>query len=460
MPTIKPNPGPQTTFLASTADLVFYGGAAGGGKSYALLLDPLRYLTTVPGFHGVIFRRTSPEITNSGGLWDTSIELYSQVPGAISRAGNTLDWTFPPFGNRISFHHLQHPPNVLGWQGSQVTYFGWDEITHFLQRMFEYVTFSRGRSGCEIPAYSRASCNPDPGWVKTTYLAPWVDKSFKGKRAEPGETLYFLRGDDDEIKWVPRGTQYAQSITFIPSRVTDNKPLLARNPGYIGKLMAMPRVERERLLEANWDVRAEGLVYAEAFEAQYDVIVEHFGPRGEQVPDEGGMDFGLKAPFVALSGYVDHDDVLWVTGERYVRGVTIPTHATAIPRNVEWFADPAGAQEIQQLREAGHSVRSCAHIPTRGATGEAKSPKRSGIDMVRHRMRTGRLKIVRQRCPNLIRELGLYIYDPEEPELEEPLKQDDHTLDALRYWVVGRDRGAYVDAMPDPVADLRTLAWS
>ena len=443
MPTIRPNPGPQTQFLEQTADLVFYGGAAGGGKSYALLLDPLRYLTTVPGFHGVIFRRTSPEITNSGGLWDTSIELYSQIPGAVARAGNSLDWTFPPYGNRISFHHLQHPPNVLSWQGSQVTYFGWDEITHFLQRMFEYVTFSRGRSGCEIPAYSRASCNPDPGWVKTSYLAPWVDKAFKGKKAEPGEIRYFLRGDDDNLRWVPRDTPDAQSIVFIPSRVTDNPILLRRNPGYIAKLKALPRVERERLLEANWDVRQEGLVYAEAFDPMLNVIVEDFGPRGEQKADEGGIDFGFTAPFVALSGYVDFDDVLWVTGERYQRKVTIPRHAEAIIRGAEWWCDPAGADERQQLRDAGHSVRPCVHIATKGSAGETKWPRRSGIDMVADRMRTGRLKIVRGRCPNLVRELGLYIYDPEKPDSEEPLKEHDHCCDALRYWIVGRDRGRY-----------------
>lgn len=457
MPTIKPQPGPQTTFLASTADLVFYGGAAGGGKSYALLLDPLRYLTTIPGFNGVIFRRTSPEITNSGGLWETSIELYSQIPGAVPRAGNTLDWTFPPYGNRMSFHHLQHPPNVMSWQGSQVTYFGWDEITHFLQRMFEYVTFSRGRSQCDIESYSRCSCNPDPGWVKTAYLAPWVDKTFKGKRAEPGEVRYFLRGDNDQLEWVPWGTKFAQSITFIPSRVTDNPIMLKRNPGYIGKLMAMPRVERERLLDANWDVRAEGLVYPEAFEAQYDVIVEEEGPRGG-VPDEGGMDFGLIAPFVALWGYVDHDDILWVVGERYVRGVTIPVHSEALVRGVLHHADPAGAQEIAQLRGAGHSIRPCVHVPTRGSSGELKAPKRSGIDMVRHRMRTGRLKIVRGKCPNLVRELGLYINDPEKPDSEEPLKQDDHAPDALRYWVVGHDRGTYVtDQAPIESDEQRKL---
>jgi terminase large subunit-like protein len=451
MPTIKPNPGPQTNFLASSADLVFYGGAAGGGKSYALLLDPLRYLcgpTAVPGFTGVIFRRTSPELTNPGGLWDTSFELYSQVPGAVPRVG-MLDWTFPPHGNRMVFHHLQHPTNVHSWQGSQVTYFGWDEITHFTEAMFVYVTFSRGRSQCDVEAYSRASCNPHPGWVKSKFLAPWVDKEFKGVRADPGEHRYFIRAQDDTLKWVDKGTQYAQSITFIPSKVTDNPVMLKRNPGYIGKLMAMPRVERERLLEANWDVHEEGLVYPEAFDPELDVIVECEGPRGG-VADEGGMDFGLTAPFVALWGYTDYDDVMWFTGERYIRGVTIPEHSKAIPKDITWHADPAGAQEIAQLRQAGHNVRPCVHIPTRGSAGEVKHPVRSGIDMVRNRMRTGRLKIVRAACPNLVRELGLYINDPEKPDSEEPLKADDHAPDGMRYRVVGHDRHGYVPPLAPP----------
>ena len=253
---IAPQKGPQTEFLRSMADVCIYGGSAGGGKSYGLLLDPLRYLTTVPGFSGVIFRRTYPEIVLPGGLWDTSVELYKDL-GAIPRRG-TLDWTFPPYGNTISFHHLQHEVNKYQWQGSQVTYFGFDELTHFSESAFTYIAFSRGRSQCEIKSYVRGSCNPDPGWVKS-FLAPWVDREYP-RVARSGEVRWFIR-EEGKIRWVDRDTPDAKSMSFVRASVFDNPIMLARNPGYVANLKALLPVERARLLDGDWDVRRDGFGY-------------------------------------------------------------------------------------------------------------------------------------------------------------------------------------------------------
>jgi hypothetical protein len=255
--TFKPQPGPQTAFLASSASIVVYGGAAGGGKTYGLLLDPLRYLFTVPGFNGVIFRRTYPEIVLPGALWDTSLEVYGPL-GATPRVGN-LDWTFPPHGNRISFHHLQHDTDKLHWQGSQVTYFGWDELTHFTDSVVTYIYFSRGRSGCEVDSYMRCTCNPDPGWVKE-FIGPWVNDDFVGKRAEPGEVRYWVR-EQGKMKWVGRDEPDAQSITFIPAKAEDNQIMLEKNPKYLSRLRALNPVDYARLYLGDWNIRREGLVY-------------------------------------------------------------------------------------------------------------------------------------------------------------------------------------------------------
>ncbi len=130
----------------------------------------------------------------------------------------------------------------------------------------------------------------------------------------------------------------------------------------------------------------------------------------------------------------------------------MPLHSEAIPKGVEWWCDPAGAQERLQLVEAGHSVRPCVHIPQRGSSGERKNPKRSGIDMVSERMRTGRLKIVREACMPLVRELGMYHYD-ETKQLEEPVDEDNHACDALRYLVVGLDRGRSVPSILETISD-------
>jgi hypothetical protein len=380
-----------------------------------------------------------------GGLWDTSHEVYSGL--GTSRIGY-LDWVFPPFGNRIVFHHLQHSKNVNDWQGSQVTYFGWDELPHFLESMFTYVSFSRGRSGCEVPSYVRITCNPDPGWVKTTYFAPWVDRAFPGTKARPGEIRHFVRSENGKLDWVPATTPDCISVSFFPAKVTDNPTLLRNNPGYIGKLKALSPIERARLLDGDWDVRREGLVY-EDFQR---CIVEE-SPLVQSGQNCGGIDFGFHNPFAAPWGYLDHDDVLWITGLRYQAGCTLPLHAANLPKDHRrWWADPAEPGLIRELRLGGHDVIPCVHVPGKGASGEKRNPKLAGIDKVTERMRTGRLKIVRGECLDLIRELSMYCYDPEK-QSEEPLDINNHACDALRYLIVGLDRGKSVRSSHDPAQD-------
>ncbi|HEX7001093.1 MAG TPA: terminase family protein, partial [Trueperaceae bacterium] len=143
--TIRPQPGPQEAFLASSADIVVYGGAAGGGKSYALLLEPLRHITTVPGFGAVIFRRTSVQVRNEGGLWDESEAIYG--PAGLKPRESVLEWEHTPTGNTVKFAHLEHEKNVLDWQGAQIALIGFDELTHFEAKQFWYM-LSRNRSTC------------------------------------------------------------------------------------------------------------------------------------------------------------------------------------------------------------------------------------------------------------------------------------------------------------------------
>src|SRR5215831_3218950 len=79
--TMSAQPGPQTDFLRSPADIVIYGGAAGGGKTVGLIIEPLRYVRRVVNFTAVFFRRTTPQITNPGGLWDESQNFYPRLGG-------------------------------------------------------------------------------------------------------------------------------------------------------------------------------------------------------------------------------------------------------------------------------------------------------------------------------------------------------------------------------------------
>lgn len=382
----------------------------------------------MPGFTGIVFRRTSPEITNAGGLWDEAGDLYPYA-GGESRVG-MLEYRFPA-GSKVSFRHLEHEDTKYRYQGSQVCYLAFDELTHFTESQFWYL-LSRNRSTCGVRPYARATCNPDPGWVKDL-LAPWVDDGFDGPRARSGELRWFIRVEG-KIRWVDRDHPDAKSLTFIRASIFDNEILLRQNPEYLATLKALPPVERARLLDGDWNVRREGLVYA-----GFDGCIVDAPPVGCPPAAVGAVDFGYNNPFAAVWGHLDGDDVLWITGVRYTRQTTIPIHAENIPKGVSWWCDPAAPESIAQLRSHGHHALPCVHRPNRGATGETKKPVLAGIDMVSERIRTGRLRIVRQACLPLVRELSMYHYDPAK-RAEEPVKEDDHACDALRYLVVGLDR--------------------
>ena len=170
--TISAQRGPQTDFLRTAADICIYGGAAGGGKTVGLIMEPLRCVSRVPGFTAVFFRRTTPQITNPGGLWDESLNFYPRFGGTpYLRA---LEWRWPRAG-KIKFSHLQFDTTVFDWQGAQITLICFDELTHFTARQFFYMV-SRNRSTCGVRPYIRATCNPDAdSWV-AEFLAWWIDQ--------------------------------------------------------------------------------------------------------------------------------------------------------------------------------------------------------------------------------------------------------------------------------------------
>ena len=150
--------GPQTEFLRSPADICIYGGAAGGGKTVGLILEPLRYATRVANFTAVFFRRSTPQITNPGGLWDESQNFYPRL-GGIPHVG-LREWRWPRAG-RIKFSHLQFDSTVYAWQGAQIALICFDELTHFTAHQFFYMV-SRNRSTCGVRPYIRGTCNPMP----------------------------------------------------------------------------------------------------------------------------------------------------------------------------------------------------------------------------------------------------------------------------------------------------------
>lgn len=262
---IRPQAGPQLTFLASSADIAIYGGAAGGGKTWALLLEPMRHVYN-GDFGAVFFRRTTVMIRNEGGLWDESGKLYPLLGGRPKE--HVLEWRFPS-GAAVSFAHLEHDKNVLDYQGSQIPLICFDELTHFSQKQFWYMV-SRNRSMCGVRPYIRATCNPDAdSWV-AKFIAWWIDENTGLAIPErSGVVRWFVR-INDKLIWAdtPEALEEQhpgippKSVTFIAASLTDNKALMEADPGYLANLMALPTVERERLLGGNWKIRpAAGLLF-------------------------------------------------------------------------------------------------------------------------------------------------------------------------------------------------------
>lgn len=271
---IGPQPGPQTAFMETPADIAIYGGAAGGGKSYALLLEALRHHDN-PRFGAVMFRRQSTQVRNEGGLWDESTSLYMPL-GAHPREA-FLEWEFPS-GARVKFAHLEHEKTVYEWQGAQVPLLCFDELTHFSEKQFFYM-MSRNRSTSGVPGYIRCTCNPDAdSWVRR-FIDFWIGPDGYPIPERAGKLRWFIRRDDlflwadtrEEILERYGADELPKSVTFIPSKITDNQVLMQKDPSYMASLRALSRVERLRLLGGNWNVRATAGSY---FQREWFQIVD------------------------------------------------------------------------------------------------------------------------------------------------------------------------------------------
>ena len=263
MEPIKPQEGAQEKFLRCNADIAFYGGAAGGGKSYAILLDPL-YDINNKNFGAVIFRRTTKQITSEGGLWDVAGDLYTKL-GALPN-NQSLSYRFPS-GSKVTFAHMEYEKNRLDWQGSQIPFIGFDELTHFTWKQFTYLV-SRNRSVSGAKSRIRATLNPDPDhWVRS--FIDWYisDKGFAIPERSGIIRYFIIQGDD--ILWGDTAEELTdqfpdalpKSFTFISSSIFDNKILLEADPAYLSNLQALPRIEREQLLDGNWDIRPSAGMY-------------------------------------------------------------------------------------------------------------------------------------------------------------------------------------------------------
>lgn len=289
---IKPQTGFQEQFLKCDADIAFGGGAAGSGKSYALLLEPLYHVSN-PDFGAVCFRRTTPQIRAEGGLWDASSKLYAGIaePKEVS-----LKWLFDS-GATIKFSHLEYEKNIYDWQGTEVPLLLFDEITHFTKKQFFYL-LSRNRSTSGVKPYVRATCNPEPdSWV-AEMIDWWIDEEGFIIKERCGVKRYFASdkgnlvwGDSveevyEKCKHLFQGIDakpedLIKSFTFIEGDIHDNKELLKLDPSYLSNLLAQDEIEVKKLYHKNWKHSTDELSLFE-YDAINDLFTNQVHQRGNK----------------------------------------------------------------------------------------------------------------------------------------------------------------------------------
>lgn len=423
----QPNDGPQTDFLAAPEIDVLYGGAAGGGKSYAMLVDPLRYAHRA-AHRALILRRSMPELRE---LIDKSRELYPQAfHGCKFREVEKL-WNFPS-GAKVEFGFLERDADVYRYQGQAYSWIGFDEITHLpTEFAWNYLASRLRTTDSEITPYLRCTANPGgvgAHWVKKRYISP----------APPNESF---DGND------------GLSRKFIPARLDDN-PYLSEDGRYEQMLKALPDVQRRQLLEGNWEI-TEGAAFTE-FDPNVHVVIPFEIPIGwERIK---GIDYGYASESACVWGAVDPTDgTLIIYRELYQKNLTGVDLAQVIT-NMEVY-DP---YSVQGVLDTAAWARTGTTGPTVGETLQRAGHKLRRADKNRiqgkiqiheylrvQQSRRPRLQIFNT-CPNLIRELTGIPLDKSNPE-DVDTHAPDHAYDALRYLIMSRPR------MSDPYGQIRNL---
>ena len=432
----RPNKGPQVDFLAAPEKEVLYGGAAGGGKSFAMLVDLLRYASN--GNHrALLLRRTLSELTE---LIDQSRKLYPKAfPGAVFRESKNT-WSFPS-GATALFSYVDKDNDVTRYQGQSFTWIGVDELGQYpTPYVWNYLRSRLRTTDPEIQTYMRASANPGGvgGW--------WLKKMFVDP-AVPNDPFWATDIDSGNIlRYGPNhptnADQPLYQRRFIPARLTDN-PFLMESGEYEAMLLSLPEVERRRLLEGDLYV-ADGAAFSEFDRSKH--VVEPF-----EVPYNWprlrAADYGYSSPSCVLWGAVDWDGNIWIYRELYDKGYTGETLARII--NALEEHDPL--MQISVLDGACWSKHgtgpSIAETMIRNGTrwipadknriaGKIELHRRLAVD---ERTDEPKLKIF-STCTNLIRTLPTIPLSKTNSE-DVDTKADDHAYDALRYMCMTRPTG-------------------
>ena len=443
----KANEGPQTEFLSSSEREVLYGGAAGGGKSYAMLADPLHGLNNA-NFSGLLVRHTTEELRE---LIQKSQELYPRAIPGIKWSERKSQW-ISPRGGRLWMSYLDKDMDVTRYQGQAFNWIGFDELTQWSSPYAWDYMRSRLRSAYakDLGLYMRATTNPGGAghqWVKKMFIDPSPSREpFWATNIETGDTITFPKGHTREGEPLFKRR-------FIPASLFDN-PYLAEGGDYEAMLLSLPEHQRKQLLEGNWDVN-EGAAFPE-FNRKIHVI-DPF-----KIPQSW-------ARFRACDyGYGSHTGVLWLA--------VAPTDQLIVYR--ELYCSKVTATDLaDMILDAEHQdgtirygVLDSSLWHKRGDTGpslaeqmnmkgcrwrpsdRSKGSRVAGKNELHRRLQVDEFTdeprlVFMSTCTNTISQLPALPLDKNNSE-DVDTKSEDHLYDALRYGIMTRPRSSIWDFNP------------
>ena len=435
----QPNDGPQTEFLAASEREVFYGGARGGGKSYAMLVDPLRYCDKQK-HRALLIRRTMPELRD---LINHSQQLYSKAyPGAKWRE-QEKEWKFPS-GARIEFGYAENLTDALRYQGQSYTWIGIDELPQYpTQDIYNFLRSSLRSVDPEIPVFMRATGNPGnvgSQWVKEMFVDP----------SKPNSKF------DIEIQ-TPNGVKKI-SRRFIPAKLQDH-PYLMQTDDYYAMLASLPEVQRKQFLDGNWEA-FEDSSFPE-FNKDLHVVKPFDIPRGWM--KFRAADWGYSSPACCLWFAIDFDNNIFIYRELYTKKLTADLFAQKVVKLEEgeyirygvldsstWARrGDIGPSIAETMIQEGCRWRPSDRSPRSRIAGKLEIHKRLKLNED-----TGYPTLfVFDNCINLIRTLPMLPTDKNNPE-DVDTHAEDHAYDALRYGCMSRPvhpiRQDFIDKTNEP----------
>lgn len=434
-----PNEGPQTEFLAASEREVLYGGAAGGGKSFGLLADPMRYFSN-PNFNGLILRRTNDELREL--IWKSQ-ELYPRAFQGAKWAEKKSQWTFPS-GAKLWLTYLERDQDVLRYQGQAFSYVAFDELTQYPTPFaWNYMRSRLRTTDPTLPIYMRATTNPGGsghGWVKRTFIDPApANSKFIAKDIETGEDMVYPDGHE-------KAGEPLFYRRFIPASLKDN-PYLMEGGQYEANLLSLPEMQRRQLLEGDWAV-ADGAAFSE-FRSKVHVIEPYEIPtdwRRFRSCDYGYSSYSAVHWFAIDPSY----NTLVCYRELYLSKHTGRDLAKAV-------MEAEGAERIDygvldsscwhQRGQLGPSIaeemisQGCRWRPSDRTNGARVAGKNRLHEVLKIDEDTGIPGIqFFNTCRQIIADLPVIPADPRGSDDIDPRYASDHAYDSVRYAVMSRPK--------------------